>query len=392
MIQRYQIIPKIKEGLQSSPVTAILGPRQCGKTTLARYICDERKGEYFDLEDHEDQARLQNPKMMLSIKKGLIVLDEIQRQPALLEVLRVLADRRASPARFLILGSASPSLIKNASETLAGRVYFVDMGGLSVEDVGQENMKQLWIRGGFPLSYLKETEDASVTWRENFIRTFLERDLPQLGIQIPAVMMRRFWTMIAHYHGQIWSSSEISRSLSISHPTARKYLDILTGGFVIRQLQPWFENAGKRVVKSPKVYIRDSGILHYMLNIPSWHSLQSHPKLGASWEGFAIEQVLEMFGEHDAYFWATHGGAELDLFLLRNGKRIGFEFKYSDSPTMTKSMHIAISDLKLDKLYVVYPGSSNFIMNEKTECIGLADLDTVRNRDLKSRLKRSLKK
>ncbi len=377
-ILREETVARIRAGIKNSPVTAILGPRQCGKTTLARFICNETKGEYFDLEDAEDRARLQNPQLTLSRFRRLVVLDEIQRMPELTLVLRVLADRKPLPCKFLILGSASPEMMSQSSDSLAGRIHFVDINGFTLADVGYEQQRLLWVRGGFPLSYLAKNNAASLKWRNDFIRTFLERDLPQLGIRVPAVTLRRFWTMLAHYHGQVWNSSEIAKSLAVSHSTTRKYLDILTGGFVVRQVQPWFENVGKRIVKAPKIFIRDSGIFHSLQNITEWNALESHPKLGASWEGFVIEQLLDWLDERRAYFWSTYQGAELDLFALQNGKRWGFEIKYNEAPTMTKSMHIALADLKLDRLWVIYPGKSSYPMHEKVECVGLADIAKIR--------------
>lgn len=378
LIQRTDFSAQIEAGLQRSPVTALLGPRQCGKTTLARQIAAARDGTFFDLENPVDEARLQNPQLVLEPLKGVVVLDEIQRRPDLLPLLRVLADRRPLPCRFLVLGSASPELIRGASESLAGRVQFVDLTGFTLAEVGAGRQDQLWLRGGFPDSFLADDDAASWAWRENFIRTFLERDIPQLGSQIPAATLRRFWTMLAHHHGQIWNGAEIGASLGVAPPTARRYLDLLVGAFVVRQLPPWFENAGKRVVKSPKVYVRDSGLLHALLNLPRRAALESHPKLGASWEGFALEQVLNWAGERKAYFWATHGGAELDLLVMRNGKRWGFEFKCQDAPKMTRSMHIALEDLKLERLWVIHPGTARYPLHERAECLGLRELDQAR--------------
>ena len=268
--------------------------------------------------------------------------------------------------------------MRQASDSLAGRVHFVDMGGFTLDEVGVERRDSLWIRGGFPPSFLAGSDADSRHWRENFVRTFLERDLPQLGVQVPAEVLRRFWTMLAHYHGQIWNGSEIGGSLGVTYHTTRKYLDLLSGAYVVRQLQPWFINVGKRVVKSPKVYIRDTGILHSLLGIADLPSLQGHPKVGASWEGFAIEQILQWVGERNAFFWATHRGAELDLLVQAKGKRWGVEFKYQDAPTMTKSMHAALADLDLERLWVVYPGTKGYPLHEKVECIGLNDLNKIR--------------
>jgi hypothetical protein len=378
MIERAQLLRRVEYGLKRSPVTAILGPRQCGKTTLAREIGRQVNAVYFDLEDPNDQARLGNPQLVLEALRGVVILDEIQGRPELTMLLRVLADRRPLPCRFIALGSASPDLMRQASDSLAGRIHFVDMGGFTLEEVGNGQGYQLWLRGGFPPSFLADNDEDSRQWRLSLVRTFLERDMPQLGVQIPAEMLRRFWTMLAHYHGQLWNGSEIGASLGVSHHTSRKYLDLLTGAYVVRQLQPWFENLGKRVVKSPKVYVRDSGLLHALLGIPDLAALQGHPKLGASWEGFVIEQILSWAGERNAYFWATHSRAELDLLVLAKGKRWGFEIKYQDAPTITKSMRIALQDLKLERLWVVYPGKTGYPMDDKIECVSLAELSRVR--------------
>lgn len=378
MIERAELLGQVEYSLERNPVTAILGPRQCGKTTLAREVGRREKAVYFDLEDPGDQARLANPQLALESLRGVVILDEIQRRPELTMLLRVLADRRPLPCRFIVLGSASPDLLRQASDSLAGRIHFVDMSGFTLGEVGGDESDRLWLRGGFPKSFLADDEEDSRQWRMSFVRTFLERDMPQMGVQIQAEVLRRFWTMVAHYHGQIWNGSQIGASLGVTHHTTRRYLDVLSGAFVARQLQPWFENLGKRVVKSPKVYVRDSGLLHSLLNIPDQSALQSHPKLGASWEGFVIEQILAWAGERNAYFWATQSGAELDLMVIANGKRWGFEVKYQDAPTITKSMRIAMQDLKLEKLWVVYPGRTSYPMDEKIECISLAHLARVR--------------
>lgn len=377
IIQRQDYLSRIRERLKDYPIVALTGPRQAGKTTLANILAQSTPDEeihFFDLETPSDLARLANPELLLSPLKGLVILDEIQRLPELFPLLRVLADRSDLPARFLILGSASQDLIAGASESLAGRLSFIDVSGFSLSELGIENLEKCWWRGGFPRAYLARSDKAARQWHEDFFRTFLERDIPQLGIRIPSSTLRRFWTMVAHFHGQILKVSELARSLGSSEPTARRYLDILSGTYVVRQLPPWFENLKKRQVKSPKVYIRDSGILHALLGIPSPIALQSHPKLGASWEGFALEEILSITGDREAYYWATHAGAELDLLLMRDGKRLGFEFKYSDKPSTTKSMHIALSDLNLDHLYVVHPGSHNFTLGDKASAIALPAL------------------
>jgi hypothetical protein len=318
----------------------------------------------FDLESPADLARLANPELALSSLEGLIILDEIQRMPELYPILRVLADRPKIPARFLILGSASPTLLEAACESLAGRISFIDVAGFSLSEAGMEHLAKRWWRGGFPRAYLARSGAAARQWHEDFFRTFLERDIPQLGITIPAMTLRRFWTMVAHYHGQILKVSELARSLGSSEPTARRYLDILCGTHVVRQLPPWFENLKKRQVRAPKIYIRDSGVLHALLSIHDPIALQSHPKVGASWEGFAIEQILSITGDREAYFWATHAGAELDLLIFHKGQRFGFEFKYNEQPRTSKSMRIAESDLALDHLYVVHPGRHSFPLDK----------------------------
>lgn len=374
ILERNAYLASISDRLEDFPIVALPGPRQAGKTTLSRLLTDsmpERKVHIFDLESPADLARLTNPELTLSPLEGLIILDEIQRMPELFPILRVLADRPGTPARFLILGSASPELVKGASESLAGRISFVDVSGFSLIEVGTENLARRWWRGGFPLAYLAKNDAAARQWHEDFFRTFLERDIPQLGIRVPAVTLRRFWTMIAHYHGRIWNAAELAKSLGSSEPTARRYLDILSGTYVVRQLPPWFENLKKRQVKAAKVYVRDSGIFHSLLDIADRTALDSHPKLGASWEGFAIEQILSVTGDRNAYFWATHAGAELDLLVFHGGKRLGFEFKYSEKPTTSKSMHVALADLALDHLYVVHPGKHEFPLTETITAIPL---------------------
>ncbi len=373
MLKRQQYLKTIEERLGVVPVVALLGPRQVGKTTLARRI---RRADvhYFDLEDPTVANRLAEPKTALEPLTGLVVLDEIQRMPELFPLLRVLADRKPLPARFLILGSASPGLMRGVSESLAGRVSFVDINGFDLIEVGKKVLRKLWWRGGFPRAFLADSDADCRKWQEDFLRTILERDLPQLGINIPAMTLRRFWTMLAHYHGQIWSSAELARSLGSSEPTARRYLDMFASMFLVRELPPWFENLGKRQVKSPKVYIRDSGLLSYLLGLETFAALEGHPKLGASWEGFALEEVLRITGDRDAYFWATHTGAELDLLVHWRGKRWGFEFKYSDGPVMTKSLHVVLADLKPERVFVVYPGKETYLLHERVEALPLIQL------------------
>lgn len=372
MLERSQAKARIAALFRAHPSVAILGPRQCGKTTLARMLAAEEPDySFFDLESPLDLRRLSMPQRALEGLRGLVVIDEIQRQPALFEVLRVLLDRPEHPARFLTLGSASPSMIKGVSESLAGRVGFLDLAGFDLRETGGGTLETLWARGGFPRSFLAPDDTASFDWRDGFIRTFLERDIPQLGITVPAETLRRFWTMIAHYHGQIWNAAEFARSLGASQGTARRYLDILAGAYMVRVLPPWFENLSKRQVKAPKIYIRDAGLLHALLSVQSSNDLYAHPKLGASWEGFAIEQILAAFGSREAYFWATHGGAELDLMLIIHGKRYGFEFKVSDAPGSSRSMHIALADLGLEQLWVVYPGDQEYELAERITALPL---------------------
>ncbi len=379
-VQRSRLLEMMKERLNHNPAVALLGPRQCGKTTLAKILSSEISGEYFDLEDPRDEARLSAPITVLESISGLIVLDEIQRMPELFPLLRVLIDRSEGKRAFLLLGSASPSLIRDVSETLAGRVSFIHMSGFNLSEVGIKNGRKLWIRGGFPRAYLAENDAVSFQWRQDFIQTFLERDIPQFGITIPSRTLRRFWTMLAHYHGQVWNASEFARSLGVSQKTARRYLDILEGAYMVRQLPPWFENLKKRQVKAPKVYIRDSGILHALLSLVSERDVQGHPKLGASWEGFIVEQIASLAGSSELYFWATHGGAELDLLFFNRGRRIGIEIKYNDAPKLTKSMMIAIDDLGLDILYIIYPGTVSYVLKEGVEVISLLEIEKILER------------
>ncbi len=367
MIERPFYLERLIAAVSRSPVTALLGPRQCGKTTLARRFAQDRTATYFDLESLPDVRRLENPELVLGPLEGLVVLDEIQAVPGLFSVLRTLVDRPENRARFLILGSASPALVRHVSETLAGRVEFVELAGFDLAEAGGQDWKRLWLRGGFPRAFLAESEESSLAWREGFIRTFLERDIPQLGITIPATAMRRFWMMLAHYHGQTWNASELARSMGMSDKTVRSYLDILTGTFMIRQLQPWHENIGKRQVKAPKVYFRDSGLLHSLLDLTDERSLLGHPRVGASWEGFALEQVLQAVRPAAAYFWATHSGAEVDLFFLQHGRRLGVEIKFNEAPKITPSMRAALVDLRLDHLWVVYPGQHAYPVHEKID-------------------------
>jgi hypothetical protein len=377
MIPRRDAVKRIDEAFKIHPIAALLGPRQCGKTTLARLISEREPCTYFDLENPVDLRRLSAPMSTLRDLSGLVIMDEIQRKPELFELLRVLVDRPESSARFLVLGSASPGLIRGVSESLAGRIGFVDLSGFNLWEVGSEHRSSLWIRGGFPRSFLAEDDALSTTWRENFIRTFLERDIPQLGITIPAETLRRFWTMISHYHGQVWNAANFARSLGTSEKTARRYLDILSGAYMVRILPPWYENIRKRQVKAPKIYIRDSGILHTLLQINTMADLQGHPKLGSSWEGFCLEQLTGYMGTRDIYFWGTHAGAELDLLATVAGKRYGFEFKYADAPGPNRSMRIAIEDLGLERLWVIYPGRHKYEIDENIAVIPIDHISSL---------------
>ena len=376
MIQRKKLREKIENAIRRSVITAVLGPRQCGKTTISRMIGSKHGAIYYDLEDPVSfQALKSSPEQLLSEQKGLIILDEIQRMPELFPILRMLADRADITARFLLLGSSSPNLMKNVSESLAGRVAFIDMSGFDISELSVRDVKKLWYRGGFPRSFLAADEEESFSWRLDFIRTFLERDIPQLGITVPSETLRRFWTMLAHYHGQTWNGSEFARAIGATEPTARRYLDLLSGAYVIRQLQPWYENIGKRQVKSPKIYIRDSGLLHALLLLKD-NQIRLHPKNGASWEGFIVEQVINLV-ETPVWYWATHAGSELDLFAVINGKRTGIEIKFADAPDLTKSMHLAFQDLKLDRLFIIYPGKISYPLLENIIVVPLPELEMI---------------
>lgn len=379
ILSRPNYIEQLIEATRRSPVSAILGPRQCGKTTLAKLFLKDKRSTYFDLESQPDLRRLQNPELVLAPLDHIVVLDEIQVMPELFRVLRVLADRPDKSTRFIILGSASPNIVRNVSETLAGRVELIELSGFDVREIGFDHWKKVWLRGGFPRSYLADSEIDSSAWREGFIQTFLERDIPQLGITVPAAAMRRFWTMLAHYHGQTWNASEFARSMGLSGKTVRSYLDILTGTFMVRQLQPWYENLAKRQVKAPKIYLRDSGILHGLLAIPDEHVLLGHHRAGASWEGFALEQVMRIVQPAESYFWSTHQGAEVDLFFIRRGRRYAIEFKFTEAPKVSKSMRICLTDLSLDHLWVVYPGDYTYAMDERITAIPLQSICEIRS-------------
>jgi uncharacterized protein len=369
---------QLGEALARSRGVVLRGPRQSGKTTLARQWVQRSSVNYFDLEYPPDAARLAEPVKALEALSGLVVIDEVQLRPGLFPLLRTLMDRSNAPGQYLLLGSASPELMRQSGESLLGRVETLDVAGFTVDETTQaaggwlsEEVQRLWLRGGFPRSYLASSDRASMTWRRNAITDHVTVDLPQFGVNIAPPAMLRFWTMLAHYHGQVWSAAPIAQSMGVAEHTVRRYLDTLTQTFMVRQLQPWHENLGKRQVKSPKVYFRDSGLLHALLGIDSIHGLLGHPASGASWEGFAMEQVLRLAQPDEAYFWATHQGAELDLLLLRGSQRVGVEFKRSDAPTITQSMRIAQRDLKLDALYVVYPGEHRFPMGSGIEAVPL---------------------
>lgn len=378
MIPRPIYLQQLTTAIERSPVTALLGPRQSGKTTLARMISEKRSTTFFDLESQQDVMRLQNPELTLSSLQGLVIIDEVQRMPLLFDVLRVLVDRGS--VRFLILGSASPDVVKGVSESLAGRVEFVDLSGFNIDEVGTDSLSMLWVRGGLPRSFLARTDDDSFAWREGFIRMFLERDIPQLGISIPAAAMRRFWTMLAHYHGQTWNASDLARSMGMSDKTVRRYLDILTGTYMVRQLQPWHENIGKRQVKAPKVYLRDTGLLHSLLSLPDHHTLTGHARVGASWEGFVLEQVIQTLSLPEAYFWATQQRSEIDLFFFYEGQRYGIEVKYSEAPRITKSIRVAFQDLQLRHLWLVYPGENEYPADSDITVLPFSAIASLRKR------------
>lgn len=373
MIERRQHLEKVQALLRDYPVVAILGARQVGKTTLALQLLAQSKnpGEHFDLEDPADLARLSDPRLALGDLRGLVIIDEVQRAPDLFSVLRVLADRRPNPARFLILGSASPELLQQTSETLAGRIAFHTLDGFGLTEVGPGELNQLWLRGGFPRSFLARSNGVSFDWRRNFIRTFVERDLPQLGIRVSAQTLTRFWSMLAHYHGQIWNASELGRSMGVTDKTVRHYLDILSAALVVQQLRPWHANVKKRQVKAPKVYVRDAGILHGLLDIRDLRDLERHPKVGASWEGFMLRQVVQILdaASEECFFWATHSGPELDLLWVRGRKRWGFEFKRTSSPKLTRSLLQALETLDLQRAFVIHGGKATFPLHRKVTAV-----------------------
>jgi uncharacterized protein len=371
MIKRQNLLRHVQTALKRSRAVGLIGPRQCGKTTLARQLVSVDSLNYLDLEDPSSLARLDEPMTALRGLKGLVVIDEVQRRPDLFPVLRVLMDRTPLSARFLILGSASPELLRQTSESLAGRIETIAMSGFSMAEVGHVALARHWLRGGFPPSYLARTESDSLAWRKNFIQTFLERDLPQWGIGTPTAALLRFWTMLAHYHGQTWNAAEPARSLGVSEPTVRRYLDILSGVFMVRQLSPWHANLKKRQIKAPKIYFRDTGLLHHLLGIRTDKELLGHPKCGSSWEGYAIEETIKATEPDEAYYWATHSGAEIDLVLVKNGRMLGVECKRMDAPRLTPSMRTALEDVKLEQIAVVYPGTKRYSLGERVAAVPL---------------------
>jgi predicted AAA+ superfamily ATPase len=371
MVKREKLERQVRSALRRSRAVAIIGPRQCGKTTLARQLVATNSLNYIDLEDPVSVARLDEPMTALRGLKGLVVIDEVQRRPDLFPALRVLTDRKPLPARFLVLGSASPELLKQSSESLAGRIETIAMGGFSMSEIGIKARARHWLRGGFPPAFLARTESDSLTWRKNFIQTFLERDLPQWGIGAPSTTLLRFWTMLTHYHGQTWNAAEPARALGISEPTVRRYLDILSGFFMVRQLAPWHANLNKRQVKAPKIYFHDTGLLHYLLGIRSEKELLVNPKCGASWEGYVIEETIKAVEPDETYFWRTHSGAEIDLICVKNGRLWGVECKFMDAPRLTPSMRTAIEDLQLKQIAVVYPGTKRYSLGDRITAVPL---------------------
>jgi len=373
MIDRNELLASIQKALKRSRVVALLGPRQAGKTTLARTFVPPDSPNYFDLENPESLARLDQPSLALEPLKGLVVIDEIQRRPDLFPILRVLADREPLPARFLILGSASPAMMKHSSESLAGRLETIAVAGFSLSEVGVASLTRHWLRGGFPRSFLAESEEDSIAWRRNFIQTIVERDLPALGVEAPAPLLLRFWTMLAHYHGQIWNAADPARSLGLGETTVRRYLDFLTGLYMVRQLPSWHANLKKRQVKSPKIFFRDTGLLHQLLGLRTEQDLLTHPRSGASWEGYAVEEILRAQAPEEAYFWATHNDAEIDLILVREGRHYGVECKRVDAPRLRPSLRIALKDLALEHIWVVYPGEKRYALADHITAVPLVE-------------------
>jgi uncharacterized protein len=379
VIERSELLTRTRRLLRDSPVVALLGPRQSGKTTLALQVLNASgRGERFDLEDPRDLRRLQEPMTALEGLRGLVVIDEVQRTPELFPVLRVLADRKPLPARFLVLGSASPNLLQQSSESLAGRIRFVELPGLSLQEIGAQHLRKRLVRGGFPRAFLARSDAASFAWREDFIKTFIERDVPALGVQLRSpANLRRLWSMLAHRHAQLWNGAELAAALGESYPTVKHHLDLLTGSLVVRTLQPWLVNLEKRLVKSPKVYVRDSGIVTALLGVRTFRELEGHPALGSIWEGFVLEELVAHISDRDLFFWATHAGAEIDFVWRQGSKLVGFEAKWGDAPSITKSMRVALDDLGLSALYVVYPGPKRYKLAEAVEVLPVHELAPV---------------
>ena len=375
MLKRSRQLDVLQRLLRQFPVVGLIGARQVGKSTLARALVarTRRRAAFFDLEDPRARARLDSPMLALEGLRGLVVLDEIQRRPDLFPVLRVLADRPRRPARFLVLGSASPALLRQSSETLAGRIAYHELSGFDLSEVGPRALERLWLRGGFPLSFTARTESASFLWRQQFVATFVEREISALELGLSPATIGRFWNMLAHYHGQTWNAAELARAFGVSEKTARSYLDFLIATFIAFRLAPWHENIGKREVKAPKIYLSDSGLLHAMLGLRTRGDLLGHPKRGASWEGFAIGQVISRLGAHprECFFWGLHSGAELDLLVVRGRVRLGFEVKHTDSPAMTPSMRSALDKLRLSRLYVIHAGEATFPLAPKVTALPL---------------------
>ena len=377
VLKRTALLAGVEARLRQFPVVALVGARQVGKSTLARLVARARdRVSYFDLESDRDIARLSEPTLALESLRGLVVLDEIQRRPDLFPILRVLADRPRKPARFLVLGSASPDLLRQSSESLAGRIAYLEIEGFSLDEVGAERAERLWLRGGFPLSFLAKSEASSLTWRREFVRTFLERDIPALGFRVAPALLERLWKMLAHWHGQLWNASELGRSLGLSDATMRHHLDLMASTFAVRILQPFHENLAKRQVKSPKVFVADSGILHALLGIEHRSDLEAHPKLGASFEGFVLQQLVRRLGARrdECFFWRTHDGAELDLLVVRGRHRLGFEVKRTDAPKLTPSMRSALADLRLERIDIIHAGTDTFQLSNRVRALGLPRL------------------
>ena len=374
IIERQELMERIRVAINRSPVTILSGPRQSGKTTLARRFVPEDSPNYFDLEDPVSLTRLEEPRTALESLQGLIVIDEVQRRPDLFPILRVLADRSEPRAKFLILGSATGELLRQSSESLAGRLERIEIGGFTIREVGSEAIDSLWLRGGFPRSWLAGSDAESLSWRKQFVLTLLERDLPQWGVRVPSIALLRFWQLLAHYHGQYWNAAEPAQVLGVNRTSVRRYLDLLSDALMVRQLQPWHANLAKRQVKSPKIYIRDSGLLHHLLGIETQKALLTHPRLGASWEGMVIEQVLATIPHDDAWFWATHQGAEIDLLLRRGDRLYGIECKRADAPKLSPSIRIALEDLGLERIVIIYPGTRRYRLSDRVEVCPLTSL------------------